>query len=825
MTFSISQKTLERLEWPQILALLRAHACTPRGRSELGDSRGAESDGAPEATSNATDEPAPRDDPLALHLFASSREDAENRLAETSEARAILQAGDLPPLHGIVELAAILLRARKGGILSARELLDLRTATIALCATARFLGLRRESAPLLAGHAETIADFGDLAFDIDAALDSSGDVRDDATTTLADARREARRLDAEIQASLDRYLRDSDVTARLSDRYFTVRNDRYVLPVRADSRGGFGGIVHDVSGSGTTLFIEPERLVGLNNRHRQAELAIERETRRILRDLSGAVGRAADDIETAVDRVTNIDLAFARAHLAEQMNATSPEVLHEGVMELPLLRHPLLPDEDAVPNDLRLGRDFRVLVISGPNAGGKTVAMKAAALAALFVRAGLHVPASTGARVDFFDAVHADIGDEQDIRENLSTFSGHMANLARIVDVADRNSLVVLDELGMGTDPGEGSALAQAALEALADAGARVIVTTHYNLLKEMAEVDTRFANASVDFDERTLEPTFRLRFGVAGSSSATAVASRMGLRSDVVERAASLLEREDRQLDRMLSELAASRSALEREQLEAKNARFESEVARNEYRKKLEDLRDRREKLFRAMREDLDHGFRDAHAQIAAVIRDLQRGGTARDAAHARERLQQLDARAKSYAAETGFNPEREPRPKVDWRRAHAGDIVRIEGGNDAVLLALPDKRGRVAIRQGSARVVVSTDRVIALRASPNKQNGSLPAQTLRPAVRVDTPSSADFTSRVDLRGLRVDEALDVLDEALDRAISADRNALLVVHGIGSGALRRAVREHLHTSPYVASFENAESGEGGDGATVVHLC
>ena len=762
---------------------------------------------------------------MALHLFEGSREDAAIRRAETSEARAILKDGDLPPLQGIVELAALLVRARKGGVLSARELLDLRATTGAFSATARFFALRREIAPLLISHAEAIADFGDLEFDIDAALDPTGEVRDDATTTLAEARREARRLDAEIQTSLDSLLRDSGVAARLSDRYFTVRNDRYVLPVRADSRGGFGGIVHDVSNSGTTLFIEPERLVDLNNRHRQAELAIEREIRRILRELSAAAGRSADDVETAANRVTSIDLAFARAHFAEQINATSPEVLHEGIVDLPQLRHPLLPKEDAVPNDLRLGKDFQVLVISGPNAGGKTVAMKAAALAALFVRAGLHVPASPGARVDFFDGIHADIGDEQDIRESLSTFSGHMANLANIVEVADRNSLVVLDELGVGTDPGEGAAIAQAALETLADAGARVIVTTHYNLLKEMAEVDTRFANASVDFDERTLEPTYRLRIGAAGSSSATAVASRMGLRSDVVERAAALLEREDRQLDRLLSELAANRSALEREQREATQARSESEAARAEYRKKLEDLRDRREKLFRTMREDLDRGFRDAHAQIAAVIRDLQRGGTAQDAAHARERLQGLDARAKSAAAEEGFDREREPRPKVDWRKAHAGDTVRIEGGSDAVLLALPDRRGRVAIQKGSARVVVSAERVIELQHSSQKVVSSRTTRTPTPAVRVDAGDNGDSTSRCDLRGLRVDEALDVLDEFLDRAISADRRSLVVVHGIGTGALRSAVREHLQGSRYVASFENADPAEGGDGATVARLC
>jgi DNA mismatch repair protein MutS2 len=786
--FTVTQKTLERLDWSLILA--RLHGPTA--------------------------------------LFEDSLEGVRERLAETGEARAILASGDAPPLAGVVELGEALRRARKGGVLAPRELLDLATSLAALSGTARFLESRIDAAPRLAGRASSLSDHRDLEGEIEACIDPAGEVRDDASSALADARRESRRLAAEIQERLDRTLHDADTLAHLSDRYFTVRNDRYVLPVRADARGRVRGIVHDASGSGTTLFVEPEALVDLNNRHKQAELEIEREVVRVLRHLSALAATEADAIEPELETLADIDLAFARAELAGQMGATQPEIGTDGVVWLPLLRHPELPSDRAVPNDVRLGESFHVLVVSGPNAGGKTVAMKAVALAALLVRAGLHVPAAEGARVDLFDAILADIGDEQSIGANLSTFSGHMANLARIVDAASPRSLVVLDEIGVGTDPGEGAALAQSILEALADSGARVIATTHYGLLKEMADVDPRFANACVEFDPETLAPTFRLRMGVAGTSSATAVAARMGLRREVVERAHRFLEREDRQLDRMLVELNASRAALESEQREAARLREESEAVRSEYGHKLAALQERRDKLYRSMREDLDRSFRDAHGQIAAVIRDLQRGGSARDAARARERLQRLEESAREAEREAGVetNAEESLEP-VDWQSARPGDAVHIAGGGTGVLRALPDRRGQVGVGVGSAQVRVPLERVG--RAAPDASEKAKPRGATVRVVPDETAASAEDTNaessdRCDLRGLRVDEALDRLLYALDRAASAGRAKLLVIHGLGTGALRQGVRAHLATSPYVTRFAPAPPDEGGDGATIAVL-
>jgi len=794
MAFSVTQKTLERLEWPVIVERLADVLRTPRGRARLLAEGG------------------------HAELFERHGEGVRRRLAETRQALGLLLAGEAPPLGGAAELSPALARAGKGGALGADELLEVGATLAALEETAAFLARRAGEAPELLAWGEGLAGRPELRARIAKAIDESGQVRDAASPALAGARRDANRLSGEIQQRVQRMVHRDDVKPHLSDGYFTVRNDRYVLPVRADARGAVRGIVHDASRSGTTLFVEPEALVELNNRHKQAELAIDQETRRVLRELSAEVASAATALEDGLDALAGIDLAFARARLSRELDAVEPEVGDAGILVLPQARHPLIPPDEAVANDLRLGDGFTVLVLSGPNAGGKTVAMKCVALSVLLARAGLFVPAQAPARVDLFDAVLADIGDEQDIREHLSTFSAHMANLARIVGAASRRALVVLDEVGVGTDPGEGAAIAQAALEALADAGARIVTTTHYNLLKEMAEVDERFANASVEFDPETLAPTYRLRMGLPGSSSAAAVAARMGMGAAVLARTEELLAREDRQLDAMLRELAANRAALEHEQAQAARLRAETEAVRAEYGRKLERLQERRDAIYTSMRRDLDRAFKDAHDRIGSVVAELQRAGVStRDAARAREELLALEREARAAEAASGVEAPTPAIRAIDWNRAKPGDPVQLADGGAATLVALPDRRGRVAVRLGSARVVVAAERVGAAQGAAAPPRGAAP----RPAPeRLRSGGS----QRCDLRGLRVDEALDRLEAALDEASAGGRDRLDVVHGVGTGALRRAVREHLQTSPYVERFASAAADEGGDGVTLAEL-
>jgi len=796
----VSRRTLEALEWPLLVERLRALARTPLGRARC------EIDAEPS-------------------LFAPDLETARRLQSETSEARRLLER-EAPPFGGIADVGPALLRAERGGEIGAGDLLDVAAAIESIEATQRFLASHVESAPLLAARGATLGRHIDLAQSIGDALDAEGQVRDSASPVLAEARAESRRLTGELQRRMDSALRDPEVAPHLSDSFVTIRNDRFVLPVRADARGRVRGIVHDVSASGTTLFVEPQAVVDANNRLKEAERSIAREVARVLRDLATDTGREAPMLRASLDALAELDLAFARGALSHELDGMEPAMREAGVYVLPQLRHPLIPPARCVANDLRLGESHHVLVLSGPNAGGKTVAMKAVALAALMARAGLHVAAGAGARADFAERLLADIGDAQSLRESLSTFSAHLANLAHIVAEADAKTLVVLDEIGDGTDPGEGAALAQAVLEALADAGARVVVTTHYALLKELAQGDARFENASFEFDPVSLEPTYRLRIGAIGASSALAVAARMGLRRDVLERADALLDREDRQIERTLAELNASRLLLERERREAERAREESETTRDELRKKLERLQTRRDELFASMRRDLDAAFQRAHGEVAGVIRELQRGGApkAADAARARERLLAIESQARE--AERELAPE-EPAAEtsapeeIDWRVARAGDPVVVRGGGSGVLAALPDRRGRVAVQVGGARLLLPRERVARAQGAPK------PAARVA-HVSVEAKASAGEHAggieRCDLRGMRVEAAIDELSALLDRAALRGCSRLHVIHGLGTGALREAVRAHLAGSPYVERFESGHPDVGGAGVTEVTL-
>lgn len=799
MPFEVAESTLESLEWTRITDALRIACRTPVGTRLLAESS-------------------------AHALFEQTEEGARARLQETSEARALLDEDEVPPMGGCADVRAALARAEKGGVLEAAELAEVRRTLEALHATLRFFDRRREAAPALFEIAVHIDEAPGLEARIGRCIDASGEVRDSASPTLASARRDVHRLGGELQTRIERSLQHADIKPHLSDAYYTVRNGRFVLPVKSDAKGHVRGIVHDASRSGTTLFVEPDGMVELNNRHRQAELTVEREILRVMRELSAAVAREAESIRASLERLGRLDLAFARGVLSRDMDAVLPEIGTDGVFELPGLRHPLIPRDECVANDLRVGRDFRVLILSGPNAGGKTVALKSIALAALMVRAGLHVPADPGARVDLVERVLADIGDHQDINESLSTFSAAMANLAGILRAAGPDTLVCLDEIGVGTDPSEGGAIAQSALEALADEGARVVTTTHYNLLKEMAEVDDRFENASVEFDPQTLAPTYRVRIGAPGASSATTVAARMGMPQGVLDRASSLLDREDRRLDRMLAELAASRAQLESEQAAAAALRTESEQVRDEFRTRLARLQERRDKLFGEMRGELDASFRDAHGEVARIIAELQRAPSSRRAADAKAKLESLRDETERIQKARGLEPEKVPTETafapVDWPKARVGDAVRTPGGGEGTLVALPDRKGRVAVQVSGRKVVLGRDQLSSSVAGRGPAKAMAPPPAREPRQEPLPPARIGGLVEVDLRGLRVEEALERLDVALDLAAAEGRDEMRVIHGIGTGALKRAVRDHLPRSHYVVETTEAAREDGGAGAT-----
>ena len=801
--FKVTDSTLECLEWSRLVDRLRACCRTPIGTALL-------------AEYSSTD------------LFELCESGVRARQAEASEVRALLDADAMPPIGGCADVRIAVAQAEKGGVLEPTELLEVRATLSALHATIEFFDRRRDEVPRLFELAEELQEANGLEAEIARCLNDGGEVKDSASSTLAQARRDANRLSGELQSRIERSLQNADIKPHLSDTFYTVRNGRFVLPVKADAKGHVRGIVHDASRSGTTLFIEPDVMVELNNRHKQAELTVDREIARVMRDLSAAVAREAGSIHNSLGSIGHIDLAIARGHLSQQMDAIEPEIGTEGILKLPGLRHPLLPIEECVANDLRVGEDFTVLLLSGPNAGGKTVALKSVALAALMVRAGMHAPVDPGARIDLVDGVLADIGDHQDIQESLSTFSAAMANLAEILRSAGPNTLVCLDEVGVGTDPSEGAAIAQSTLESLAESGTRVVTTTHYNLLKEMAEVDQRFKNASVEFNPVTMAPTYRVRIGAPGASSATTVAARMGMPQSVLDRASALLNLEDRRLDRMLSELAANRALLESEVATAAQLRLESEQAREEYRDKLARLQERRDKLFGEMRGELDASFRSAHGEVARIIAELQRAPTSKHAAKARERLEDLREETAQSQTEQGLEPEalaeESDTPPVDWPKARIGDSVRTPGGAAGTLVSLPDRKGRVSVQLGGAKVQLPSEQLRLGEGRSRPQAGS-PTSTPRAAPPdLLPPARIGGLVECDLRGMRVEEALDRLDATLDLAAAEGRDELRVIHGIGTGALKRAVGEHLPRSPYVIDCMPATREDGGAGATHVIL-
>ena len=798
MGFSVSASTLESLEWARVAQAMHAVCRTPQGQARIA---------------------AGQDDPNLL--FAQTESDVHRRLAETSEARALM-TGDAPPPFGACrDLETSIGLAARGGVLESSALLDVGVTLGALRETIQYFERRAEAAPTLAEAARQIEFDRPLAEQIERCLDPSGEVRDSASKPLAEARRTIRKLSSDLKSRIERALAHQDIAPHLSDAFYTVRGGRYVLPVKSDAKGQVRGIVHDASRSGTTIFVEPEAMVDLNNRHRQAELTVERETQKVLRDLSAGVARSAGGLQASLEWVGHLDWAFARAELGRLHDAVEPEIGRDGIFELPGLRHPLIPADECVANDLRVGEAFGVLLLSGPNAGGKTVALKSVALAALFVRAGLHVPANPGARVDLVDRLFADIGDHQNLAESLSTFSAAMAELAEILRRAGPHSLVCLDEVGVGTDPSEGAAIAQATLEALADAGARTVTTTHYNLLKEMAEIDARFENASVEFDPVTLAPTYRVRIGAPGASSARTVAARMGVPEAVLERAESLLSREDRRLDQMLAELAANRAELDRERAAAAQDRAESQAAREEHHDQLIRLRERRDQLFTEMREELDASFRGAHQEVARLIHELQRKPSAQKAGRVRAQLQAIESETKAQQASEGLVPKPDlPAPergRIDWKNARVGDAVFTAGGTAATLAALPDRKNRVQVQAGGAKLSLDADQLFAAR--PEESSRGAASRKRKHEVPVPPPALGGI-AETDLRGLRVDEALDQLESALDTAAAEGRAELRVIHGMGTGALRSAVRERLPHSPHVVESTPVPREEGGEGVT-----
>ena len=766
---------------------------------------------------------------LALVLTPSNDlEIVRRRQAETLEASSLLDTGFSAGIGGARDVRPLLEDVRRGITLLPAQLLDIKATLLSGRSLRNAINKVAGQFPLLAEMAGRIEECAGLVAELSRCLDERGEVLDDASPALARIRRDLRLAHARLLEHLNRLLSGPDTAQYLQEAIITQRNGRYVIPVKAEFKGRIPGLVHDQSGSGATLFVEPLATVELNNQWRSLQSQEEEEIHRILAALSERVNREGASIERTVSALADLDLALAKAKYARAIRARAPiltgfsrprgaEINHPGVtLDLRQARHPLLDPQTVVPIDVRLGPDYFILVITGPNTGGKTVSLKTVGLLAAMAQAGLFIPAQDDSQLSVFDNIFADIGDEQSIEQSLSTFSSHMTNIVEILEQADSHSLVLLDELGAGTDPEEGSALARAILSHLARRGITTLATTHYSELKVYAHSTPGVQNASVEFDVETLSPTFKLTIGLPGRSNAFAIARRLGLSNGIVEEAAGMVSSESLEAESLLAGIKeAQRQALE-ERSRAAQERQEAERLRRELNEKLAEIE-------AARRDVLDEARRQARAELDALRLELeQMRAQAKETLQAATRAGELATLDRieetvEQAAESYQPLETEPAPAEagPWVLPQVGDTVWVDGLN--VLAEVTELSGEeVEVQAGSFRVRVPTRSVVVRHHAPAPASEpSEPAR--RPALNAPRPPL-----ELDLRGLRAEEALIDLDRYLNDAVLSDLPWARIVHGKGTGALRQAVRAHLSAHPLVASYRAGDDKEGGDGVTVV---
>jgi DNA mismatch repair protein MutS2 len=734
--------------------------------------------------------------------------------------------------------------------------------------------------PLLAEWVEPVEPCAALGRKIRATFDASGQVRDDVSPELGRLRREREATSSRVRSEIERLMQDEAWGGLLQDRFWTIRQDRYVLPLKASAKSMGLGIVHDSSRTGETVFVEPASVVELNNRVKLCDLHIEHELRRILEELSSEVASAAPALRDDLEVLGGLDRISAMARLGVAYRGSPGILVDDTFVDLRQARHPLLVLRAAaergftvVPNEVVLGDGAaRVLVISGPNAGGKTVYLKTLGLAALMVRAGMLVPAEPGSRIGFFDHVLPDIGDRQSVMGDLSTFSAHLANLGHILRVAETSaasggarSLVLLDELMAGTNPDQGGALARATLEALADLGERVlaVATTHADVLKAVAETDPRFENAGMEYDAAGLAPTFRVRVGVPGRSYALDIATRMGLPPGVLARARALAGAGTVALEEVIATLEAREAALGRETDRLAAARAELEASTEDQRAAREALERRERELGRHARAAIELAVREAREAIRAIVRQAQEAGSARAAEAARLALAETAGAALRQLPVGASTPDGGGVGVVAAARLRVGDEVRVPAlGAKGQVVKPPDDRGRLKVTVGKVTVDLHVSELGPDAAGPRGSEappGSVRGGATDPSVtrrrpdirRAEARAAAlagspavpsgdgggagasgdamawaiqNATNTLDLRGRRADDVLDAVDTYLDRAALEDRSPVFIVHGHGTGALKKIVRAHLAASSYVRRWAPGGKGQGGDGVTIVEI-
>lgn len=732
---------------------------------------------------------------------------------ETDEAQQVLRLKGHIPFGGIRNIKPHLKRTSIGGVLSATECVDVATTIYGGKELKRFVEEMEEpDMPILRELVDIIHPLPFLERTIRNSIDDNGVVMDGASDTLRSIRSRINTLESRLRDKMESYTKQQ--SEKLSDAIVTIRNERYVLPVKQEYRGSIKGIVHDQSSSGATLFIEPQPVVDINNDLQEARVQEKREVDRILGELSEAIEEDRPILAENVRVLAGLDFIFARAKLGRSMGAAMPAMNNEGRILMKQARHPLISEEEVVPNDIELGTDFTSIIITGPNTGGKTVTLKLVGLCTLMAQAGLQIPAMDGCELAVFDNVYADIGDEQSIEQSLSTFSSHMTNIVDILDKVDDSTLVLFDELGAGTDPQEGAALAMAILDEVVDKDARVIATTHYPELKAYGYNRENVVNASVEFNIETLEPTYRLLIGVPGRSNAFEISRRLGLREDVISAAKERVGVDSESVESMIASLDEARREAEADYERAEEIRREAEEIYSELNSEWKRFEDQKEKLYKKAEEKAKQSVDKAREEAQGIVDELKQ---MKNSSELKEH-EWIEARKMFDEAEPELTKkEKQPKNKQsnETKELQAGDEVKLLTLNQQGVIVEKGRNDEYQVQVGSMKVKAKRkDLEFVKTKKPEREKQIAPVRGKTSHVKPE----------LDLRGERYEDALNRLEKYLDDALLAGYPQVSIIHGKGTGALRQGVQSLAKRHSRISTARSGGMKEGGSGVTVLEL-
>lgn len=749
------------------------------------------------------------------HNFAQ----IEKALKETDEMMLLLERGGKLPLGGVKDIKAFLAAGLKGFLLGPSEFFQIRSTLYACRKVVGFFDYLKAEKDLLclqlASYKNSIGDFSQLERNIDYVLDERGEIRDSASPTLQNIRRQQQKISQRIRDRLDSFLTNKNYEKMIQDPVITIRGERYVIPIKADFRSSFPGILHDRSASGQTLFIEPQAVVEMNNNLKDLEKDEQKEIERIFRQLIQELNQQAPEIEAAVDALQLLDFIQAKGLYGRANNCVIPQLRQGGPIDLKKARHPLINAQQVVPIDAYLGDTFNTLVITGPNTGGKTVSLKTVGLLCLMGQAGMPIPAAAGSTIGVFRGIYADIGDEQSIEQSLSTFSSHMTQIVRILEMVKANDLVLLDEVGAGTDPEEGAALAMAILNYLHQRQVLTVATTHYTELKAYAYTQAGLENAAVEFDLNSLSPTYRLLIGIPGRSNAFAIARRLGLREDIIEQAKSTISTEHNNLEGMISRIEKEEYALldERDQLRKKIAQLEA--SEKKLRQKEQEQRESYLKTITEVQDKAQAVLKAIKAEGGRLLKEIRSFGGP-DADRLADRFNK-SLKEQELKLEDFKKPSLEEDSTLQEQQdLKLGAKVQLSSINQA---------GRIQEIEGTkAKIQVGVMQIWANLKELQLVDETDQAQEKSKLGKIQGRKAQNIPYQLDLRGMRWDEACEKIEKYLDDAYLAGLKQVYIVHGKGTGALRKASHELLNGNKNVSSYRLGGAGEGGVGATVVDL-